>query len=101
VALGDILYVIGGHSRKSTVNSVEQYDIRANKWVPVASMNTKRALFGCAIVGTSIFVCGGATAVEPALMSLSSVEIYNVLEDKWEFSCEMSEEKSYCQLISV
>jgi N-acetylneuraminic acid mutarotase len=39
--------------------SVERYDIKAERWSKLASLNTKRAGLGAACIGKDIYAVGG------------------------------------------
>jgi hypothetical protein len=45
-----ILIALGGNDGSSSLNSVERYDIRLNKWELVSSMLTRRSSVGASIL---------------------------------------------------
>lgn len=50
VAINGFIYAIGGNDGSSSLNAVEQYDPKINKWVVVSSMNTRRSSVGAAVL---------------------------------------------------
>lgn len=50
VAIDGFIYAIGGNDGSSSLNAVEQYDPRINKWIIVSSMNTRRSSVGAAVL---------------------------------------------------
>lgn len=50
VAIDGFIYAIGGNDGSSSLNAVEQYDPRTNKWIIVSSMNTRRSSVGAAVL---------------------------------------------------
>ena len=47
--LDGYLYAIGGSDGQCPLSTVERYDPKANKWLSVSSMNTRRKHLGCAV----------------------------------------------------
>ncbi|KAJ8953691.1 hypothetical protein NQ314_007299 [Rhamnusium bicolor] len=50
VAIDGFIYAIGGNDGSSSLNAVEQYDPKCNKWVVVSSMSTRRSSVGAAVL---------------------------------------------------
>ncbi len=70
----DYIIVMGGFSStlRSTIASVERYDIRTNEWTFVASMNEPRRAFAAIRTVSGIFVIGGTNESRV----LNSIEQY-------------------------
>jgi hypothetical protein len=41
--LGDVLYVMGGSFNYSKFKAAERYDLKTDRWSPIADMNVERA----------------------------------------------------------
>lgn len=50
VAIDGFIYAIGGNDGSSSLNSVEQYDTKLNKWTVMSSMSTRRSSVGAAVL---------------------------------------------------
>lgn len=61
VTLGGDVYAVGGCTHRGTVlSSLEVYSLATDEWSLIPDeMNQPRALFGCAVVGQTMFVFGG------------------------------------------
>jgi len=79
-------YILCGYDGAQRLKHCEKINVlNPVAYEPMKSMNEERSLFGCTLYGENkIFVCGGSTAKKNA--STDSIEIYNILEDKWVFS---------------
>ena len=44
-----ILYAVGGNDGSSSLNSVEKYEPKSNKWTTVESMSTRRSSVGVVV----------------------------------------------------
>lgn len=75
------VYVIGGILNNSvTTNSVLLWDPKTLKWNPVASMETKRAQFGTAVINNKFYVVGGKNEEN---QPLNTMEVYDPVENIW------------------
>ena len=74
------IYVTGGYSHGSSVNSAYVYDPQADAWTQLASMGNVRRLHASAAVGGKLYVFGGLGA---ASVRLSTAEIYDPASDSW------------------
>ena len=84
VAMGDVLYAIGGYERAYSP-SVERIDMRMGKgWEYVCPMIHPRMGFGALVHGTTILVNGGFAAAGNGITVMSSMERYEQRMDKWE-----------------
>nr|CAH7766920.1 unnamed protein product [Callosobruchus chinensis] len=50
VAIHNYIYALGGNDGSSSLNAVEQYDPKTNKWAVVCSMATRRSSVGAAVL---------------------------------------------------
>ena len=78
-AMGGKIYVTGGNSQGSSVNSVFVYDPQADAWTQLASMGTVRQGHASAAVGGKLYVFGGVGAG----VRLSTAEAYDPASDSW------------------
>lgn len=62
------------------MSSVERFDLRANAWEPVASMNSRRSTHELVPVDPHILYAIGGN---DSSSSLNTVEAYDVKENKW------------------
>lgn len=65
--------------RKNFLQTVERYDIEADKWSSVASMNVQRGGVGVAALGRYLYAVGGNDGTS----SLDSCERYDPVLNKW------------------
>ncbi len=77
----DLLFIFGGYDQIRCLNSCEMYNIEMDAWVPIASMFEPKRGCGAAVHNetSSIYVVGGTNGTQ----SLKTVEIYNVLTQRW------------------
>jgi N-acetylneuraminic acid mutarotase len=91
------LYVVGG-SHYRYLASVERFDARTQKWTSVAPLNTARCNHGLVFLEGKLYAVGGTGhSISHAMISetLSTVECYDPLEDKWTFVAPMSQPRQY------
>lgn len=50
VAIDGYIYAIGGNDGSSSLNSIERYDPKLNKWTMMTSMVTRRSSVGAAVL---------------------------------------------------
>jgi kelch-like protein 17 (actinfilin) len=50
VAFDDLVYAFGGNDGSASLNSVERYDPKSNKWILVTAMNNRRSSVGGAVL---------------------------------------------------
>lgn len=50
VEANGFLYALGGNDGSSSLNSVERYDPKVNKWTIVTSMLTRRSSIGASVL---------------------------------------------------
>ncbi|GAB6020831.1 Kelch-like protein 17 [Chamberlinius hualienensis] len=83
IAIGNRLYVIGGHRFRSYFNSVEC--LEGGKWRSCEGMNRRRAYFGAVVRQDKIYVFGGFGGVcnSNQIQRLDSIEMYDVANDTW------------------
>ncbi|XP_075227161.1 kelch-like protein 5 [Lycorma delicatula] len=75
-----ILYAVGGmDANKAGATSIEQYELRANKWSHVANLSGRRLQFGVAVVDGKLYVVGG----RDGLKTLNSVECFDIQTKTW------------------
>ncbi len=81
-----LLYVIGGTNTSGNLSSCEEYDIAANKWREVASLNEKKKwISACACKGRYIYVFGGAVGAEAqGTDMIECLDITNKAAKVWE-----------------
>ena len=76
----DKIFVIGGDKDRIPINSCLQFDTSNYSWNEVSRMNKVRSHAACAVFEDRIVVSGGLNS---NYNSLSTVESYDVLPDKW------------------
>ena len=55
VLVDDYVYVAGGYDGQSTLDSVEMFDIRADKWYPAGSLTCGKQSFIMALLYTRFY----------------------------------------------
>uniref|UniRef100_A0A8C3FXJ2 Kelch-like family member 40a n=1 Tax=Cyclopterus lumpus TaxID=8103 RepID=A0A8C3FXJ2_CYCLU len=88
------VYVIGG---KSESKRVCVYNPTKFEWKDLAPLKTARSLFGITVHQDQIFVVTGVTDVGLT----SSVEVYDIANDKWSEFTEFPQERSSLNLLSM
>lgn len=72
VACDGTLLALGGNDGSSSLNSVERYDPRLNKWTVVTSMLTRRSSVGAAML-ECFNLERGLTVVAPVAVSVKTI----------------------------
>uniref|UniRef100_A0A8C2Z6X8 Kelch-like family member 40a n=1 Tax=Cyclopterus lumpus TaxID=8103 RepID=A0A8C2Z6X8_CYCLU len=92
------VYVIGGKSEsKKCLRRVCVYNPTKFEWKDLAPLKTARSLFGITVHQDQIFVVTGVTDVGLT----SSVEVYDIANDKWSEFTEFPQERSSLNLLSM
>ncbi len=78
---GNFLFLIGGKDKKKIYNSVHRFDVMTKRWTEMAPMNVERHQHVAVVLNNIILVAGGKNGQGDIL---SSVEMYNIEEDKWQ-----------------
>lgn len=73
------LYVVGGYSGGTNLNSMFAYDPTTDSWSTNKSMPTPRAYLGAAVFNGLLYAIDGNTATG----STNLVEVYNQASDSW------------------
>uniref|UniRef100_A0A1I8FEL7 Endonuclease n=1 Tax=Macrostomum lignano TaxID=282301 RepID=A0A1I8FEL7_9PLAT len=73
------LYAVGGSDGQQPLQTVERYDPRANRWMQVASMTTRRKHLGVAVFNNCIYSVGGRDDTT----ELSSAECFDPKMNCW------------------
>ncbi|XP_016108651.1 kelch-like protein 3 [Sinocyclocheilus grahami] len=74
------------------LSSVEVYSPKANEWMFVAPMNTRRSSVGVGVVDGKLYAVGGYDGA--SRQCLSTVEEYNPVSNKWCYVADMSTRRS-------
>ncbi|OWF38510.1 kelch-like protein 3 [Mizuhopecten yessoensis] len=99
VAVGRMLYAIGGEDGSCSYCIVEKYDQRQELWSFAASMNRKRAGAGTCVCDGKIYVAGGYDKI--LHLDRASVECFDPATEEWTFVSEMEKARSGLALVSV
>ncbi|KAI2656731.1 Kelch-like protein 3 [Labeo rohita] len=75
-----------------SLSSVEAYNPKANEWMFVAPMNTRRSSVGVGVVDGKLYAVGGYDGA--SRQCLSTVEEYNPVTNKWCYVADMSTRRS-------
>ena len=88
------VYVIGGIVMDISLDVVEitaqchRFDVAKNEWSQITGLHTPRTDFATVVVNNVIYVVGG---VDKQGHTLSSMEYYNDVEDRWHYTSPMNE----------
>lgn len=82
-AVDGCLYVLGGFFRASTMSRVWRYDPILNRWSEITPMSTGRAYCKTSILNNKLYVVGGVTQLQGALVPLQSAEVFDPHTDTW------------------
>ncbi|XP_026162064.1 kelch-like protein 10 [Mastacembelus armatus] len=77
--LDRFVYLIGGSSRGTCLNTVQKFDLVTCTWHQVASMNSRRSCVSVAVQNGCIFAMGGFSR----RIYYNTVERYNPEENQW------------------
>lgn len=70
----------GGNDGSLCMSSVERFDLRANTWETVTSMNSRRSTHELVAANPNmLYAIGG----NDSSSSLNTVEVYDVKDNKW------------------
>ena len=93
-SLDGYVYVIGGTEMDFSLDFMEvtarchRYDVAKNEWNQIAGMLTPRTDFATVVLNKVLYAVGG---VDNLGHTLSSMEFYNVEENKWHYTSSMNE----------
>lgn len=79
VLLGGSIYILGGQCESLTLDSVEIYNAKADKWSFGTRMNEPRTKFAACVSNSCIYVIGGNV-----VCGKSNIEKYDPKTDKWD-----------------
>jgi len=57
-SLDQFIYAVGGYDGNSQLSSVERYDVGADQWTTVTSINCPRSALSVSVVDNSIYAIG-------------------------------------------
>jgi N-acetylneuraminic acid mutarotase len=90
------IYAIGGlvaqQGTPVTVSTVEVYDPTTDRWTRKADMPTARERHTACVLDGRIYVSGGVpthSSVDPAVVALTTVEVYDPTTDTWTQASDM------------
>jgi kelch-like protein 10 len=84
--LGDVLYVMGGaDDDNSPLKTAERYDLKTDRWSPIADMNVEREDASAAALNGKIYVVGGWCYG----YRLRSAEVYDPRTNRWTLISDM------------
>ncbi|XP_068996663.1 kelch-like protein 10 [Embiotoca jacksoni] len=87
-----ILFAVGGWSEGSPTNTIEAYDVRADRWVNVINTDkTPRAYQGVAFLNGSVYCVGGFDGV----VQFSTVHRFNLDAHTWQEVASMHSRRCY------
>jgi len=94
---GGRIYVFGGGgTRFASLNSVEVYDPRADRWELATPMPTLRSGAVPAVIGDKIYVVGGGFRKDDGKFRfLPTTEIYDPRTDSWQTGPDMTQPHDY------
>lgn len=94
---GGKLYVFGGGgTRFVSLNTVEVYDPRADRWDLATPMPTLRSGAMATVIGERIYVIGGGFRKEDGKFRfLPTVEVYDPARDTWDIGPDMAQPHDY------
>ena len=83
VAYNKKLFVVGGLTKEGkTLSSIEVYSSETKQFSFVKSMRRGRAVFGCCLVKSSLYVIGGVLDFKDNKFT-NDIEIYDIENDVW------------------
>jgi hypothetical protein len=82
VARGDSIFVLGGSGLLGTLNSVEVFIPKFNRWQSFASLQTARENFAAVAVNHTLLAIGGRDASGHALNSVEAFDLVTAVADE-------------------
>ncbi|CAM8934904.1 unnamed protein product [Rhodiola kirilowii] len=79
-------------------NRVQSFDPFRQEWSEVATMSTPRAKFACSVIGGKVYVGGGCSSLFTD--GLSSAEVYDPVNDRWDDLPPLPNPMAHCFGIS-
>lgn len=74
-----VLYAVGGMDQFKGSTTIEEYDVRANKWATTGNMSARRLQFGAAICDSKMYIVGG----RDGLKTLNTAECLDLKTMTW------------------
>ena len=98
VVLEDLIYVIGGSDRHTTLKSVECYDPSTNQWRQAPDLTNARRNFSAATVCEKIVVIGGYFGIGEAA---TTCELFDPCLNQWSLVSSPKVPRPDCGIVSV
>jgi len=95
--VNNTIYVVGGHSEKGIIQSVERLDPREGRWIQIGSLSWPRAGLACCPLEQHLFVVGGQNGKSV----LATAEILDLRKGIVLESLSMNEQRQYGSAILV
>uniref|UniRef100_A0A7N8Y0B2 Kelch-like protein 10 n=1 Tax=Mastacembelus armatus TaxID=205130 RepID=A0A7N8Y0B2_9TELE len=95
--LDRFVYLIGGSSRGTCLNTVQKFDLVTCTWHQVASMNSRRSCVSVAVQNGCIFAMGGFSR----RIYYNTVERYNPEENQWTMMSPMRAKSRYTLIVTL
>ncbi|XP_065213646.1 kelch-like protein 5 isoform X2 [Planococcus citri] len=73
------LYAVGGMDSSKGSTTIEEYNVRANKWTTTGTMSARRLQFGAAICDSKMYIVGG----RDGLKTLNTAECFDLKTMTW------------------
>ena len=99
VAMGNLIYVLGGRHSNVCHRSVEFFNPSANQWTDRPSMSFKRTFAGAAVYSGKIFVVGGYSDVGCKTLE-ASCEMFDPVLDQWSLVSSPLVPRAACAMVS-
>lgn len=74
-----VIYAVGGMDSSKGSTTIEEYNVRANKWSTFGNMSARRLQFGAAICDSKMYIVGG----RDGLKTLNTAECFDLKTMTW------------------
>ncbi|XP_070574625.1 kelch-like protein diablo isoform X2 [Ptychodera flava] len=91
VSDSNIVYVVGGSNSMHALNSVEKYDVMANKWEELGAMHEPRHGTSVSVLNGQLYACGG----QDDSQYLDTVEVYSHQTNTWNYVPSMKHKRAF------
>ncbi len=102
VAFNGNLFAFGGADSTGALSTVERYEADRNVWTNVTRMSTARDSPAATVLGSRIYVCGGANVDQYRNITyFRSCERYDPSQDQWQKVANMKKGRGGHCLVTV
>lgn len=97
-SLDDEMFLVGGSSQRTSIATVDVFNVRSRTWRTARDLPTPRDFLGVAVAGRSIYAVGGLSSNE---RQLATVEALDVDRNTWRTLPDLAAPRSRLAVVAV